>query len=516
MPKHRFTSAKFKLSLVIISLWLSVLSCQLISPTPASWSGTPTAKIIAATNTAFARTQQAAVDDILIVTLTPTPTQAILPTPQPTVVVDGPWLVYPAPGGTALHAYDVEAETILEIALPEPIYTADLQSGLSPSGRRLIIRAGSPSTVDELALYEINLPATEVTKRTPLLSLTIQRRIVNQIGTRAFETLEVVTRPDGLAWSPDGRFLAFTAALDNDSSDLYVYDTLNDRIERLNGVFSHNASPFWSPGSQWLVSQELGNVDNTKGWRSEIVSGLRVPGYDDQNTLYTPPPGSTDEVFVGWINSSNFISYSKMVDGPHQLRQVNVDEPSEKFIFEGFFDGVGFDPKSGALAFYISVENAADAGLIGGVYLLQPDSPNFTLLRTGDWERLYWDKGGLFVAVGSQGVFVFTPTGEGFYLPDEGDVRISPDGNWIIAWGDGTNSLAGARLYQPPSSHPLQTVNEGLVEVVMWQPNSKAFFIHADGVLFQLNFPGLNLQQVKAGFPQEGQFNLVWVKQADD
>ena len=516
MPKQPFNSAKFKLSLIIITMWLSVLSCQLISPTPASWSGTPTAKIIAASNTAFVRTQQAALEDVLVVTPTPTPTQITIPTPQPTVTINGPWLVYPAPGENALHAYDVEAERSLEIPLPEPIYTTDLQTGLSPSGRRLIVRAGSPLNIDELALYEINLPSTEVTKRTPLLSLNIQRRIVNQIGTRAFQTLEVVTRPDGLAWSPDGRFLAFTAALDNDSSDLYVYDTLNDRIERLNGVFTQNASPFWSPGSNWLVSQELGHLANTETWRSEIVSGLRVPGYDDQNTLYTPPPGSTEEVFVGWINASNFISYTMTAEGPHLLRQVNVDEPSEKFIFEEFFDGVGFDPNSGALAFYISVENAATAGLIGGVYLLQPDSPNFSLLRTGSWERLYWDKGGLFVAVGSQGVFVFTSSGEGFFLPDEGDVRISPDGNWMIAWGDGVNSLAGARLYQPPSPYPLQTLSEDLVDVVLWQPNSKAFFIHADGVLYQLTFPGLNLQQVKAGFPQEAQFNLVWVEQADE
>lgn len=516
MQKKSTNSVKSKLGLVIISLCLSVLSCQLISPTPASWSGTPTAKIIAATNTAFARTQQAAVADDVVVTPTATSTQAIIPTPQPTVNIDGPWLVYPAPGGDALHAYDVEAEQILEITLPEPIYTADLQTGLSPSGRRLMIRAGSPLNTDELALYEINLPSTEVTKRTPLLSLNIQRRIVNQIGTRALQTFEVVTRPDSIAWSPDGRFLAFTAALDNDSSDLYVYDTLNDRIERLNGVFSQNASPFWSPSSNWLVSQELGFLNESESWRSEIVSGLRVPGYDDQNTLYTPPPGSADEVFVGWINASNFISYSLTAEGPRLLRQVNVDEPAEKFIFEGSFNGVDFDPSTGALAFYINGENATSAGFIGGVYFLQLDSPDFTLLRAGDWDRLYWDKGGLFVAAGTQGVFVFTSAGEGYFLPDEGDVRISPDGNWMIAWGDGINSSSGARLYQPPSPYPLQTLSEDLVEVVMWQPNSKAFFIHANGILYQLTFPGLNLQQVKAGFPQEAQFNLVWVEQAND
>ncbi|MFN2304795.1 MAG: hypothetical protein ACK2TV_13780, partial [Anaerolineales bacterium] len=376
MQKPNNSSARFKFSLMIITLIISGITCQVISPTPASWSGTPTAKIIAATNTSFARTQQAAAEDNAVMTPTTVPTQPIIPTPRPTVTADGPWLVYPAPGGDGVQAYDVEAETILEITLPEPIYTADLQAGLSPSGKRLIIRAGSPLNTDELALYEINLPSTEVTKLTPLLSLTLQRRIVNQIGTLANQTFDVVTRPDGLAWSPNGRFLAFTAALDNDSSDLYVFDTLNDRIERLNGVYSQNTSPFWSPGSNWLVSQELGNLANTEGLRSEVVSGLRVPGYDDQNSLYSPPLGSLNEVFVGWINASNFISYSLTDEGPHLLRQVNVDKPSEKVIFEGFFDGVAFDPYSGSLAFYLNNENALVAGLVDGLYLLESNAPN--------------------------------------------------------------------------------------------------------------------------------------------
>jgi Tol biopolymer transport system component len=76
-----------------------------------------------------------------------------------------------------------------------------------------------------------------------LLSLPLQRQVVNQEGTRAADALEVVTRPDGLAWSPDGRFLAFNAALNNDNSDLYVLDTLNDRIDRANRFLSQNTSP---------------------------------------------------------------------------------------------------------------------------------------------------------------------------------------------------------------------------------------------------------------------------------
>ncbi len=57
---------------------------------------------------------------------------------------------------------------------------------------------------DEFGLYQIDLPSTTVTKLTPLLSLVVQRKIVNEEGTRAFDTLRAVTREDGLAWSPMG------------------------------------------------------------------------------------------------------------------------------------------------------------------------------------------------------------------------------------------------------------------------------------------------------------------------
>ena len=124
------------------------------------------------------------------------------------------------------------AGVTLEISLPEPIIVSDLVNGLSPDGHTLIVRAGSPLNTDEFALYRIDLPSTTVTKLTPLLSLTVQRKIVNQEGTRAFDTLRAVSREDGLAWSPDGTYLAFTAALNVTSSDLYLW---NPATAALNG-----------------------------------------------------------------------------------------------------------------------------------------------------------------------------------------------------------------------------------------------------------------------------------------
>ena len=503
---------------IVLLLTLGGMACRLTSVTPASWSGTPTAQSIAASNSAIALTQQAGLGEVVIQPQTTTPIEDTLleaentPTPQPSIAMDGPWLVYPAPEGGALHAYDVMAGEVLEIILPEPIYTDDLHHGLSPDGSSLVVRAGSPLETDQLALYQINLPSTDVKVLSPLLSISLQRKIVNEEGTRAFETLQAVTQPGGLAWSPDGRFLAFTAALHIESSDLYVVDTLNDRVDRLNGLYSHTITPFWSQDSNWLISQELGDSGLEDGWRSEIVMSLSVPNFDSQNVVYLPKLSTQREVFVGWINAQNFISYSLTAEGPATIRHVNVETQSAAIIFQGVFDYLVFDPVTKSLAISLGFELAGHQGMIGGIYLNHPDSPSFSLLQAGDWKRLSWDPAGIFVAMGTQGVFTFKPDGEGSLFPNESDVRLSPNGQWMIAWGDGQGTAVGARLYQPESKHQLQVVIESPVNVVLWQPDSKAFIVQSEGALYRFTFPGLNPVEVASGFEGDIPLDLIWVE----
>ncbi len=506
---------KARLLWVIGLLLTSSLACQLTSPRPASWSGTPTAAA-RATEIAITQAAIAGAAEFVFTPTVPTPIQESTPTPTttPTPVTEGsgPWLVYPAPEG-GLHAYDLSTEHILTIRLPEPLIPADLVSGRSPDGRTLVIRAGSELNTDELALYQVDLPSFEVTKITPLLSLPVQRMIAADQNARGLDTLAVVTRPDGLAWSPDGRFLAFNAALHNETSDLYVLDTLNARIDRLNGLFTQNASPFWSPGSDWLISQELSHDQQALGWRTELVTGLRVPSFDSQNTLYLPPARSRAEVFVGWLNPTTFVSYSLTDEGPQTLRQLNLDgDAQENLIFAGAFQQVAYDPASGVLAYAIDYASAIPQGLTGGIYRVLPDSPVHSLQSVGNWSRLTYDPGGMFLASGAQGVTLFTPEGDSVLLPGEGEARLSPNGNWLVGYGDGEQSSPGARLYQSGSSNPLQSVVESPVDALFWQPDSSGFFLLSEGALFHLVFPGLRPSEITSGLLPGADLPLIWVE----
>ena len=497
---------------MLIVLILGVgFGCQLTSPRPASWSGTPTARARALTNTAIVLTQGAVPDQDFLVTPTEEPAGSFpTQTPQPTAIPDGPWLVYPSPGGGGIKAYDVDTKRISEIDLPDPVYWGDLQDGLSPDGTKLVLRAGSPTETDQLALYEIDLASNQVTTITPLLSITLQRRIVNQEGTRAFDVLEVITRPQGLAWSPDSRYLAFSAGLDNLSSDLYIFDSTNNRIARMNGLPTHNAKPFWGLNNTRLVSQELDRTGTEGGWRAENVTGVNVPEFDNQNTYYVPTAESIDEVFLGWLNANTFVSYSLTPEGASTLRQVNIEEFDVSIIQEGSFKAAALDPVTKSLAMILTNEEVTSQGMIEGVYLLMPGDVDFQLLRGGIWNELSWDSGGMFIASGSQGLFVFDPNGENMVLPDEVSADLSPMGNWMIAWGD------GARLYQPPSIFPLQTLIENQVETIFWQPDSRGFFIRSEGELYSLKFPGLSFQFVDDGFSTDDPLIMAWVSPGTD
>ncbi len=495
-----------------LTLLLSVsLGCRLTSPTPASWSGTSTAQSITTTSPVITQTQQAVSSNDEA-----TPTNSLsegvnTPTSQSTLASNGPWLLYPAPDQKRLHAYDVESGAILEISLPEPILVGDLIYGLSPDGHALIIRAGSPSNTDELALYQIDLPSTEVLLLTPLLSLSLQREIINDESDRAFETLQVVTRPDGIAWSPDGRFLAFTAALDSSSSDLYVFDTERGRIDRLNGLYSQSAKPFWAPESNWLIFQELG-YGAESGWRSEVVSEISIPGYVYHNALYIPPPNSQEEAFLGWVNSQSVISFSQTSEGNSLLRQINVEILSLSVILPGSFEQIAFDPESKSMAYVLGEADASVGGLMAGVYLRKSERASADLLRAGVWDELIWEDGGMFVAAGPQGIFAFTPEGESVTLSNESHLQLSPNGNWMIAWGDGEDTDLGARLYQSPGGNLLQQLTDKWVERVYWAPDSKNFFIQAEGSLYHLAFPGLELVQIEGDFLEDVQVEFTWVE----
>lgn len=513
MSKSKSNQGFSKFLWVIVLLGVG-LGCQITSPRPASWAGTPTAEAL---GTVFALTQNSYDQADFIKTLsTATPISSLTPTTTltatPALNKSGAWLLYPASNGKALLAHQINSGEIIEINLPEPIITADLMTGLSPDNQSLFVRAGSVMNAEEFALYQVDLTSFTVNRLTSLMSITLQRQVVNQEGSRAVDALAYVSRPDGLAWSPDGRFLAFTAALNNDNSDLYVYDTFNQRIDRVNFFLSQNASPIWSPTGEWLLSQEhdLNSLQNQE-WQSVLVTGLIAPSFILVDNLFQPPKDSLEEVFVGWLNENIFISYSLTNQGARYLRSVSLHNLKENLIFEETFKSVAVDPTSKAMVFILSYEQAIPLGQDGGVYRFSFDGNAYQILQEGQWDQLYWGQAGFFIASGSLGILLINPNGEHMLLPNQDYASISPDGNWVIAWNVDRPGQPGAHLFQVNNNASLQTLITERVENIIWQPDSKAFFIQSEGTLYHFTFPNLKPAIISVDLPKDTPIPMVWV-----
>ncbi len=53
-------------------------------------------------------------------------------------------------------------------------------------------------------------------------------------------------------WSPDGRYLAFSAPLRNDFSSLRVFDTVSGKVTQLTGATTNDFGPAWDPEGRYL------------------------------------------------------------------------------------------------------------------------------------------------------------------------------------------------------------------------------------------------------------------------
>ncbi|NTU63283.1 MAG: hypothetical protein HGB05_07745, partial [Chloroflexi bacterium] len=256
--------------------------------------------------------------------------------------------------GLAFVKLDGTGKTLLGAGSPS--FDFNLGSAFAPRAGLLAINIGdNPFTPDTegccgLTLNLMDLPANTMRVITPLFSPEMQQALQATIsaGERnaAVEAgIAVVENSDTLAWSPDGRYLAFIAAIDGPSSDVYSYDRETGQINRLTDGLNQAARLFWSPDSQWIIHEEVESFGTGAGWNVKAVWAAAPDGSGNRKLYDTEFSG--DEVFVDWASPDTFLVYSWTPIGLQNVRLVDLDTGETQRIGPEFpVQALAFDPES--------------------------------------------------------------------------------------------------------------------------------------------------------------------------
>ncbi len=420
-----------------------------------------------------------------IPTQVPTPSRTSEPTAAPTsasapqgLSANGPWLVYNTDHG--IFAVNADG-TGRKLLTDTTSLRNDLPEGTSSSGSWLALRTGdnpvegASTTAQTLMLSMLHLPDGQFKTITPLFSPEMDKAIRDAQGDRtdAVEAgIAIAFNRGSLSWSPDGRYLAFIAAIDGPSSDLYSYDTQTGQIHRLTDGLNQAATLSWSPDNKWIVHQEVESFGTGAGWNVKALWAA-APDGSQTKKLYDAPESTGGENVIGWRAPDTFDVYSFSEMGPQNPRSINVNTGAAKPI-------------------------------------------NVDLLKSGEWGEVIWspqaerfyltqysDQGVASVSLDNQVVH---------FKAEELLPAISPDGKLLAFWGNSAyGPRDGVRLYSPDGKL-IREVTTDPADFVTWRPDGKGLFYVSDGSLYDVPMPDGQPASIDEGLEVSAEGGMGWVR----
>ncbi len=417
----------------------------------------------------------------------PEPTKIAFPTPQlPEVTgpVDGPWIVYQTgsrnePGaGVTLVVSDLAGKNHNRIELPPLTELRDAHWDviLPPRGNFLAAHRVSPRIPKDDPGYEIWLFSLKDGKLV---------RKIKQFTDEAL--LEIRKFPDffprghsmnehpilsaingGLEWSPDGRYLAFSAVLEGIDVNLYTYDAQTDSIRQLSYQIHQARFRSWSPDGHYIIyNQEIASDTyfDQGSWLVDLTTG---------QTRYLSQVRIKD--LFQWISSADLLLCEFANESPClNLRRLNLASGQEKMLYSKISTGAAEEPLFGVIFLLKGGHYAWPAGETG-IYRLYEDG-SLEKLVSGDFIQLQWNAAlRLFTVFDESNLdaVAYTLNGvEKLRFPAAGIFNVSPDGNWVGAAGN---------LYHADGTLVSRI---GLPEKILWAPDSNSFYrVESSGDIF--------------------------------
>jgi hypothetical protein len=404
------------------------------------------------------------------ISATPTPTaEAAEPVVDDTPLSDtGPWVMYSSIVGVFISNPDGRGLTMFHHFQMADPYVASSRIWAAPQGGRVAVLELIHMERGVMLfpiLKVIKVPSGEVELELPLLpeewATTVFVENSSMSGIRWYET-EDGTRVDQIfaaagvwihmTWSHDGEMLAFNAAIDGPSTDLYVYHTSDGSIVRLTDGPSESVDPVFSPDDRFIL----------QGGVSSLNWGAFGGGYDYLNlwAVRADDSGVTkvfDKEFygfehvLGWRSNTEFINvssdlYCQFTD----LRIVDLVKGVQETLFAGAHNQSAYAPGPDKILLYLSDDLTGDnceRTVDSGVYLLDVNSGALSEVVGIDPNQIteiFWhDQAEVFFVSTRRDVFYSVgPAGKvtEYQAPayeDDQPPLVSPDGaRWFFADGE--------------------------------------------------------------------------------
>ena len=395
-----------------------------------------------------------------------------------------PWLIISTSEGIMAANPDGSSITPLTGGSYVPLY---LRRAISSAARKIARIESQDYSYSNPVLQVLSIPDGREVKRIPLSTPETRPSDKSMPGEPAMEAMRAIVEQPSYAWCPDGSKLAFSAALDRENAEIYVYDLQEDSITRVADGPGQNYWPSWSPDCSSILSFDVESFGTGAGYDT---NGIWLSAADGSGSEMLMASESSAEQMVGWRDDHTAILTSwDPANGTNHLRLLDTRTAKQTDIIRGALigaaatgaddggtilyaleDGLYLLPGDSALPRKISGEVAARYGYDSTIQWLAEDFMFTVLLEDNRLITLSADAGMRQDAPynPSQGVLETSAYGLIWAWTDDGGEN---EGAWVSGPG-----LQTVQVYSGPAAHPLWTVD-----------NDMLFFVGQDLYASQFN-----------------------------
>ena len=433
----------------------------------------------------------------------PAPSATATITPYPSLQTQGPYLLFTRDNKN-LTIMDTNGSVRKQIELPNDGYIFQLNRSVSPDGKWLAYFTGSIEEPYDIALNLLHLSDETTQLISGLLApdfpgnleLIVETMVLGDPPSydadcfqdiecrRSLVERELTNSLFSFDWSPDSRFVAFTAQIDGPSSDIYIYNVHEKIIRPLTNEPQNIYWLDWTPKGTKIL-YEISSTPGS-GYEGRTLHITDLEGnttFVNANSLYNQRWGEVD-----WLTDNIYLlDHPNDTDKPpiYDLMIVDVETGQFKELWPYSLQNYAINRDNKTIVLLHKNHPTLKATVPEGIYIVYPSGK---YLKIGDPGIQ------LAVAEGQKPYPIFTRdyNGQIYSIDNDGSIHMLPWLNDKIPWISPDESFLLFReerklalyssSYEPIKSWQIEDDGYSLT----WSPDSLGVFIFTNRNVYSL------------------------------